>query len=129
MRLSVAYIPNMGEVFPRGWNLKGMDRLVALVSTWQGGMKPQICICCGEAIAARAQDLSRNPNVCASCSSMADGMEETSVASLSESLPGDAPEDSQPLEEARASALSPDEEVVLDWFAGQISKRSSALPK
>jgi hypothetical protein len=115
-------------VFPRPRNSKEIDWVV-LVSTFQRGMKPQICICCGEAIAARGQELSRNPNVCASCSSMADGMDESSVASLSENLSGSAPEDYQTLEEPRASELSPDEEVVLDWSAGRISKRSSALPK
>lgn len=38
-------------------------------------MKPRLCICCGEPMAAGANSLSRNPNVCASCSSMADGMD------------------------------------------------------
>ena len=41
------------------------------------GMNPRICRCCGEAIAERGNQLSRNPNVCASCSSMMDGMEES----------------------------------------------------
>ena len=40
------------------------------------GMNPRICRCCGETIAERGNQLSRNPNVCASCSSMVDGMEE-----------------------------------------------------
>jgi hypothetical protein len=46
-------------------------------------MKARVCICCGEAIAEGGDALSRNPNLCASCSSMADGMEEpdSSVAS------------------------------------------------
>ena len=39
-------------------------------------MMPRICICCGEAMAAGWNVLSRNPNICASCSSMLDGMEE-----------------------------------------------------
>jgi hypothetical protein len=34
----------------------------------------RICVCCGEAMIRQA--LWRNPNVCASCSSLADGMEE-----------------------------------------------------
>lgn len=37
-------------------------------------MQPSICICCGEAISLIGNALSRNPNLCASCSSMADGM-------------------------------------------------------
>jgi len=38
----------------------------------------RICICCGEPMVERGDALSRNPNVCASCSSLADGMEEAS---------------------------------------------------
>jgi hypothetical protein len=43
-------------------------------------MFSRICICCGEAIALAPQALSRNPNVCASCSSLADGMGEAGRA-------------------------------------------------
>ncbi len=39
-------------------------------------MTPRICICCGEPMVEKGNALSRNPNVCASCSSLADGMEE-----------------------------------------------------
>ena len=39
-------------------------------------IRSRICICCGEPMVERGNALSRNPNVCASCSSMADGMEE-----------------------------------------------------
>ena len=39
-------------------------------------MKPRICLCCGEPLSDTANALSRNPNVCASCSSLADGMDE-----------------------------------------------------
>jgi hypothetical protein len=38
-------------------------------------MKPQICICCGEVMSEHTSALSRNPNLCASCSSLADGDE------------------------------------------------------
>ena len=38
-------------------------------------MKPRICICCGEAISEHGNTLSRNPNLCASCSSLTDGMD------------------------------------------------------
>ena len=38
-------------------------------------MNPRICVCCGEPMAeGGSNSLSRNPNVCASCSSMADGI-------------------------------------------------------
>ena len=39
-------------------------------------MKPRICICCGEPLGETSHALSRNPNVCPSCSSLADGMDE-----------------------------------------------------
>jgi hypothetical protein len=42
-------------------------------------MKPTICICCGEPIADHGNALSRNPNICACCSSLADGMDEVSL--------------------------------------------------
>ena len=45
-------------------------------------MNSRICRCCGEPMPEKGNPLSRNPNICASCSSMADGMEE-SVASES----------------------------------------------
>ena len=37
-------------------------------------MSPTICICCCEPISESSRALSRNPNVCASCLSMVDGM-------------------------------------------------------
>ena len=40
-------------------------------------MIPRICICCGEPMAVGANALSRNPNLCASCSSILDGMDES----------------------------------------------------
>lgn len=40
------------------------------------GMIPRICICCGELMAFGGNALSRNPNLCASCSSILDGMDE-----------------------------------------------------
>jgi hypothetical protein len=36
----------------------------------------RVCICCGEPMTSRIDSRSRNPNVCASCSSMAYGKEE-----------------------------------------------------
>jgi hypothetical protein len=42
-------------------------------------MNSRICRCCGEPMPEKGNALSRNPNICASCSSMADGMEESSV--------------------------------------------------
>jgi hypothetical protein len=39
-------------------------------------MKPRVCVCCGEPISDKGNALSRNPSLCASCSSLADGMGE-----------------------------------------------------
>jgi hypothetical protein len=39
-------------------------------------MKPRVCVCCGEPISEKGDALSRNPNMCASCSSLADGIGE-----------------------------------------------------
>jgi hypothetical protein len=38
-------------------------------------MNFRICRCCGEPMPETGNALSRNPNICASCSSMADGIE------------------------------------------------------
>ena len=40
-------------------------------------MNTRICIGCGEPMPEKANALSGNPNLCASCFSMADGMEES----------------------------------------------------
>ena len=40
-------------------------------------LNPSICICCGEPMARSGGVLSRNPNMCASCSSIADGSQES----------------------------------------------------
>ena len=39
-------------------------------------MNPRVCICCGEPMVQRNSH-SRNPNICASCSSLLDGMEDS----------------------------------------------------
>jgi len=59
-------------------------------------MTPRICRCCGESMTSRSQQLSRNPNVCASCSSLLDGMGEEFVgeddASRKDATPAENPE-------------------------------------
>ncbi|HWV99447.1 MAG TPA: hypothetical protein VNZ64_07100 [Candidatus Acidoferrum sp.] len=37
-------------------------------------MSLRICVCCGEPIAEKGDALFRDPNICASCLSLADGM-------------------------------------------------------
>ena len=47
-------------------------------------MKPRICRCCGEPMSEKGNGLPRNPNVCAACSSMEDGMGESNVPELAD---------------------------------------------
>jgi hypothetical protein len=42
-------------------------------------MNHRVCRCCGEPFTERGNGLSRNPNICASCSSLTDGMDESNV--------------------------------------------------
>jgi len=42
-------------------------------------MKLSVCKCCGEVIPPRGDLHSRHPNLCASCSSMSDGMLESDI--------------------------------------------------
>ena len=51
-------------------------------------MNPRICVCCGEQMADDANSLSRNPNMCASCSSLSDGMN----AEVNEALHAEGPD-------------------------------------
>jgi hypothetical protein len=46
----------------------------------------RICICCGEPKVEPGNVLSRDPNVCASCSSLADGMEGDNSAKMSHEI-------------------------------------------
>jgi hypothetical protein len=46
----------------------------------------RICICCGEPMIELDNSQSRNPNVCASCSSLADGMEEGNNTEVSHEI-------------------------------------------
>ena len=43
-------------------------------------MNPRVCMCCGEPMPETGNALSRNPNICASCSSMADGMDDSNLS-------------------------------------------------
>ena len=43
-------------------------------------MSARVCICCGQTLSAKESDGSPNPNICPSCSSLVDGMEEAGVA-------------------------------------------------
>jgi len=43
-------------------------------------MMLRICVCCGEPIQEKGNALSRNPNLCASCSSLCDGMNESDAS-------------------------------------------------
>ena len=62
-------------------------------------------------MAERGNALSRNPNVCASCSSLADGMEDASLPGLPETVSN---KPVQPLAATPVTA-APAEVVVLEW--------------
>ncbi|HWX20803.1 MAG TPA: hypothetical protein VN578_12970 [Candidatus Binatia bacterium] len=83
-------------------------------------MKPRICICCGETMSERGNALSRNPNVCASCSSLADGMDDP------------VPEPIAPEVLPKATGASDPEpphtdEVIVEWTAEK--PRKEPLPE
>jgi hypothetical protein len=50
-------------------------------------VNPRVCMCCGEPISEKGNTLSRNPNMCASCSSLLDGMTESPEAAPAEATP------------------------------------------
>ena len=45
-------------------------------------MSLRICMCCGEPIAEKGNALFRYPNLCASCSSLSDGMADSAMSSV-----------------------------------------------
>lgn len=51
-------------------------------------MNSIICRCCGELMPEAGNALSRNPNICASCSSMADGMDDSNASERVSLAPG-----------------------------------------
>ena len=61
------------------------DELLRQKQACQSRMSLLICKCCGEPIAEKGNTLSRNPNICASCSSMSDGMPESNMSSFPDS--------------------------------------------
>ena len=64
-------------------------------------MKLRLCLCCGESLAEHGNALSRNPNLCASCSSMADGMTDSSISGPAQPI-AEATPDPQNLAAGRA---------------------------
>jgi hypothetical protein len=54
-------------------------------------MNSRICRCCGEPMPEEGNARSRNPNICASCSSMADGMEDSGADETASLAPGQEP--------------------------------------
>lgn len=49
-------------------------------------MSFRVCVCCGGTIRERGDVYSRNPNLCASCSSLTDGMPDSSLSGFPESI-------------------------------------------
>src|ERR1035438_6258647 len=69
-------------------------------------MNSRICRCSGEPMPEEGNARSRNPNVCASCSSMADGMEDSTPCENASPTAG------QKLTAARTDALARDRHEV-----------------
>jgi hypothetical protein len=82
-------------------------------------MRPRICICCGETMSETGNLLSRNPNVCASCSSLADGMDDSSLATVDSAAPEVVPQIESPPGQADC------DEVTVEWVAGESLKHST----
>ena len=51
-------------------------------------MNSRVCICCGESMHEDGNSLSRNPNICASCSGIADGIEDSTPSETAGLGPG-----------------------------------------
>lgn len=66
-------------------------------------MKFRVCMCCGEPIPAQGNNHSRNPNVCASCSSIVDGEVELPEDKLPELSAADPAEPAKAGEARRAA--------------------------
>lgn len=49
-------------------------------------MNFRVCMCCGGPIRESGDVYSRNPNLCASCSSLTDGMPDPSLSTLPQSF-------------------------------------------
>ena len=71
---------------------------------------------------ARGNDLSRNPNLCASCSSLADGMDDSGAFPPANTLPAHTPN----LRAAAPANASTVGEVLLEWAEHEAPKRPNA---
>ena len=74
-------------------------------------MRGMVCRCCGEEMGPRTGALSRNPNICASCSSLLD------AADQEQKTLGSADESEAHGVEAIASAVSASPSLVLTFTA------------
>jgi hypothetical protein len=81
-------------------------------------MKSRICICCGEPMPEAGNALSRNPNICASCSSLADGMEDGSASDICT-----APSGPDPGSASTAAPVPEGMEEGAEAGAGRVSGR------
>ena len=71
--------PGGQDPFSSGQRYLAGNQATLAFGRGENRMNPRICVCCGEPMVEPGNALSRNPNVCASCSSLADGMEELTV--------------------------------------------------
>jgi hypothetical protein len=70
-------------------------------------MNSLVCRCCGEPMPEKGNALSRNPNICASCSSMTDGMDESGMPQKA----SPAPEAKEAVARERLGAKAVDPEI------------------
>lgn len=82
-------------------------------------MNPRVCICCGEPMAENNHGLSRNPNVCASCSSMADGLGDIATLRWPETARNLSPAP----EAVPPPPAEPREQIIIEWSSGRFLKR------
>ena len=66
-------------------------------------MNPRVCVCCGEPISEEGNAFSRNPNMCASCSNLADGIGEADIPESSRTEREQPAATGKPLEVKKAA--------------------------
>ena len=81
-------------------------------------MSATICICCCEPLTETGKTLSRNPNVCASCLSMVDGMDDIT-----------SPDEVSPETEAREARKHVEHDVTGEGLPDDVVAGYQTVPK
>jgi hypothetical protein len=85
-------------------------------------VKSSICVCCGEPMTKGGGVLSRDPNLCASCSSIADGMAEEDCEEVSREHK-EAPVGMPAIVEAEAKKVLMSEQAHEDRVSQPVSRQ------